>query len=58
MQLNESMLDELYTWIDNVPLSNSNSNSTGRIERDFADGSDPFDASTRAERRTCSSSFL
>jgi hypothetical protein len=34
MQLDESLLEELYLWIDNLPLSRSKK----RIERDFSDG--------------------
>lgn len=34
MQLDESLLEELYKWIDNLPLSRPKQ----RIERDFSDG--------------------
>ena len=34
MQLNESLLEELYKWLDSLPLSIPKK----RIERDFSDG--------------------
>ena len=34
IELNETLLDELYVWIDSIPLSKPKK----RIERDFSDG--------------------
>jgi len=34
MQLDETILEDLYVWIDNLPLSRPKK----RIERDFSDG--------------------
>jgi hypothetical protein len=34
MQLDEKILEDLYKWIDNLPLTRPKKN----IERDFADG--------------------
>ncbi len=36
LELNEAQLEELYVWIDNVPLSKPKT----RIERDFSDGNE------------------
>ncbi len=36
LELNGSILEDLYVWIDNIPLSRQKR----KIERDFSDGND------------------
>jgi hypothetical protein len=38
MQLDQNILEDLYLWIDNLPLSRPKK----RIERDFSDGKYSF----------------
>lgn len=38
LELDEHLLQDLYAWIDQVPLSRSKR----RIERDFSDGGNPI----------------
>ena len=38
LELDEKLLEDLYLWIDNIPLSKSKK----RIERDFSDGKNDF----------------
>jgi hypothetical protein len=39
LELNESVLEDLYIWIDNIPLSKPKR----KIERDFSDGNYQID---------------
>ena len=49
MELDESLLEDLYLWIDSLPLSRPKK----RIERDFSDGKEQRD-----DRRTTSVDFI